>query len=186
MTFEEIMSKIPVGAFVNRGKFAAKLSFAQRCEILAFYHNGVSRQHLADAFGIDRRTVTHIQNAQSKHYRDVRAEYKKLGHDAFLRQYVTEAGALKIAKVVEGKNLIEGVPRKAANKCRGAHNIKTEFMEHSHRIMIEWQDAGTIGPGWYYQDLDGPTPDQWFHNGADSTMTSNACLQAVKENITEI
>src|SRR5262252_4002411 len=93
-----ILAIIPAGAYRQDRKFAAKLDFPQRCEILALYRRGVGRNILADAFGVDRRTVTHIHNPVSPHYKNVRAEYDRLGKEACEQAYVTEEGSLKVAE----------------------------------------------------------------------------------------
>src|SRR5262245_4445022 len=60
----------------NRDRFAAKLTFDQRCQVLALHRLGVTREDLAMMFGINRRTVTHIYNPQSEHYKSVREKEK--------------------------------------------------------------------------------------------------------------
>lgn len=78
-------------------KFGPKLDFDQRCEILALWRTGlVSRMSLSRAYGIDRRTVSHIYANDSVHYRDVREEEAKLGKDAFLAKYLTENAMAKL------------------------------------------------------------------------------------------
>jgi hypothetical protein len=178
-SFEEIMALIPPSAFTDRGKFAPKLNFQQRCEVLALYKQGVSRACLADVFNIDRRTVTHMHNPQSKHYRDVRAEYERLGHDEFCRTYITENGTARINAVL---NKAESALGQRANRNAGINMVGNDFTHHDHRVQIEWRD-GAIGVGWYYQDVDGPAPSEWLHNGPDSIRTSTDCLKAVKENL---
>jgi hypothetical protein len=188
-TFEQIMATIPASAFADRGRFAPKLDFAQRCEILALYKQGVGRKILADAFGIDRRTVTHIYNPASPHYKEVRAEFNRLGEEDFRNTYVTEGGAARVASAIsigedEPSSNAEG---RRYRKHAGVNMVKTEYTKFEHRIMIDWREhqTGTEQPGWYYQDLDGDNPSMWLHNGPESMKTSQACLKAVKENLSD-
>ena len=186
-TVDEIMSDLPEGAFRSEGKFVPKLTFAERCEVLAFYRKGVSRIMLATAFGVDRRTVTHIYTKTSPHYKNVREEEERLGRERFVQTYITESGAQKIAavqsQIKEERDPLLSV--KAANKHRGLNLVKTDFTEHEHRIIIEWWD-GVLGEGWYFKDLDGFHPDEMLHNGPESIRTSQECLRAVKENLVDL
>lgn len=187
-TVEEIMADLPEGSFRSEGKFVPKLTFVERCEILAFYRKGVSRVMLAAAFGVDRRTITHIYTKTSPHYKNVREEEERLGRERFVQTYITESGAGKIA-AVQSQVKEERDPSlsvKAANKHRGLNMVKTEFTNFEHRVMIEWFD-GAIGEGWYYKDLDGPDSDDiMLHNGPESIRTSQECLRAVKENLIDL
>lgn len=185
MSMEELLSKLPSAAFADRGRFAPKLSFAQRCEILALYKQGVSRKVLADAFGVDRRTVTHIYNTASPHYKEVRAEFNRLGIDDFKATYLTEEGVKKVTTAVHAASLdppasAEG---RKMRKDAGVHVINNENLRFDHRVIIEWKEDQPYGEGWYYQDMDGEEPTKWFHNGPDSMKSSQACLKAVKESL---
>ena len=183
-SYEEIVAGIPANAYAQRGRFAAKLTFHQRCEVLALYRIGIGRAILAEAYGIDRRTITHIQNPKSPHYKSVRDEVQRLGSDEFLREYVTEDATKRVAQV-KGEDLIQVNPKKSASRYRGVHIVRNEFCEYDHRVTIDWRDDGPVGPGWYYQDADGPMPDTWLHNGEESTYSSQACFKAAEEVITD-
>ena len=67
----------------SENKFGAKLDFTQRCEILALRHAGVTREVLADMYKVDRRTITHIYNPMSPHYKNVREQELRMGRDSF-------------------------------------------------------------------------------------------------------
>lgn len=187
MTYEEILAAIKAENYGQQGRFAPKLDFNARCEIMALYHLGVPRAVLAEAYGIDRRTVTHIRNPKSPHYANVRTEFKELGADEFTKKYINEASFKRIeaAKLTAYANIEPGTPDKNANKFKGIHSVSTEYTKFAHRIDIQWGD-GFFGPGWYYQDLDGAFPDQWTNNGPESIVTSFVCLQYVKENLFDV
>jgi hypothetical protein len=185
---EDIMDSLPPSAFRSEGKFVPKLNFAERCEILAFYRRGISRVTLAAAFGVDRRTITHIYTVNSPHYKNIREEEKRMGREDFVRTYTTESGARKIALVQEQVKIQPdpNQPVRSANKFRGLNLVKTEYTNFEHRVMIEWFD-GAIGEGWYYKDLDGPDSDDIMrHNGPESIRTSQECLRAVKDNLFDV
>ena len=187
-TVEEILDMIPAGAFRQDGKFQSKLTFAERCEVLALYRSGVSRAALYEAFGVDRRTITHIYTRHSPHYKNVRDEEERLGRQEFCKQYITEEGAKKVAAIRQHEPDDPNVPNKAAAKHRGTHLVKTDATEFEHRIVIDWRSDmdEEIGAGWYFRDLDGPEPNKWFHNGDESRRTSQECLKAVKETLFDV
>lgn len=181
------ISLIPADSFVKheRGKFSPKLDAKQRCEVLALCRSGVRRDVVARAYGIDRRTVGHVVNPQSPRYRDTRAEYKKLGHEEFIEQYLTEEVALKIANLPKEEELVKdkSAPSHRASRLAGIHKVQPAQCAYEHRIEIKWVD-GESGKGWYYRDLDSKTdPESWFHNGDESRMTSHACYDAAVENL---
>jgi hypothetical protein len=183
MSYEDILTSIKSMKFGRQGKYAHKLDFDQRCEILALYRTGVPRVALAEAYAIDRRTVTHIYNPRSVHYRAVRAEEEKLGKEAFQRQYITENGLNKLKQIMATfKPTSEFHPIRNATKYRGVHVVENEQTVKPHRVVIAWRENGldNVGAGWYYQDRDGQVPEQWLHNGEESRQTSKACLEALK------
>lgn len=76
----------------RNSKYAPKLTYVERCEALALAMSGdLDRRQIAAAYGINRATMAYIVNKSSPHYKDVRKEYHELGHDRFLRQYMTPA-----------------------------------------------------------------------------------------------
>jgi hypothetical protein len=185
-TYEELIAKLPAGAFVPQGKFVPKLAFDIRCEILALYRQGVGRSVLAQAFGVDRRTITHIYTKKSPHYKNIRAEEDRLGTEEFCRTYITEAGVARISAIRDSDGGQDpNKPRKASNRAAGFHNVRNEFTTNAHRILVEWRDNEEEF-GWYYRDLDGENPEQWLHNGDESKMTSNDCLKALKDAIFDV
>ena len=188
-THEERISAISAMRFTAESKFSAKLDFDQRCEILALHRAGISRVALAEAYGLDRRTVTHIYNPKSTHYKTVRAELEKLGPDEFQRRYITDNALTKLKNISVAEGAKEGpMAQKNATRFKGVHSVMNDAVIRAHRIIVAWREKGVDGQpaGWYYQDMDGDDPNVWRHNGDDSRMTSKACLEAVRENLVEI
>lgn len=185
------LSLIPQENFVKHqtGKFAPKLNDEERCAILALVKSGVRRERIAAAYGLDRRTVGHIANPQSPRYKEIRNKYKAMGHDDFVKEFLTEEVALKIAALPEDEKHPApktGAPSARANRLAGIHKVKPEQCEYEHRIEIKYFIAGDHHPleGWYYRDLDSKTnPEQWFHNGPESMKSSHACYDAAVENL---
>jgi len=181
------LSLIPQEDFKNSnsGKFAPKLNEEERCSVMALVQSGVKRERVAVAFNIDRRTVGHIVNEQSVRYRSVRKKYRALGHDDFVAKYLTESVALKVAALpreIEAPKPAGGIsPR--ANRLAGRHTVHPDQCGYDHHVEIKYHDEGEAGPGWYYRDEDSKAPDTWFHNGAASLATSQACYDALLENL---
>ena len=194
MSFHDLVNQISSMKFATAGKYSAKLDFDQRCEILALHRKGVGRSVLAEAYGLDRRTVTHIYNPKSPHYKSVREEEQRIGPDAFLQKYITENAVSKLRKVVKVEGPVipvhhPGPPgKRTATKYSGIHMVETDGTKFAHRIQIGWHEGGidTGPPGWYYRDADGAWPDKWLHNGGQSRTSSLACLEAVKENLIDL
>jgi len=193
MAYEDLISQISAMKFGPVGKYSAKLDFEQRCEILALYRSGVGRTVLAEAYGLDRRTVTHIYNPNSVHYRNVRDMEKHLGTELFLKTFITENALARLRRVVKPDVEVvkdDKAPRakRSATKYAGVHEVQTSSTSFAHRIIIGWCEAtlDNDGPGWYYRDADGPDPDAWVHNGDESRMSSLACLNAVKDNLVDL
>lgn len=193
-TLTEKLASISAMKLADHGKYSHKLDFDQRCEILALYRSGVGRAILSEAYKIDRRTVTHIYNPNSKHYRAVREEENKLGKDLFLQKYITENALMKLRNVKPVAQIPleprrEGpLMKKSANKYAGVHHVKTDATDFEHRIIIQWREAelDNAGAGWYFKDADGADPERWLHNGDESRTSSVACLSAVRENLVDI
>lgn len=192
---DTIIKSISAMNLVPAGKYVPKLDFDQRCEILALYRTGLGRTILSAAYGIDRRTITHIYNPKSKHYKSVRAEEKRLGKDAFQKKYLTENVLIKLrnfAEVNKANPPKVGRPKKSranrsASRFAGVHTIMNDNLERPHTVQIGWEEnpIDGVGAGWYYRDMDGD-PSKWLHNGEESTLTSKDCLEAVQENLFEL
>lgn len=183
-------------------KFAPKLERDERCAVLALVRAGVDMYVVATAFGVDRRTVGHIANKQSIHYKDVRREYENLGPIDFTTQYVTpevveRVEAAKVdplskvrdpAAAVQARTALDGRPNARAKGMAGIHVVKPDQCKHSHRIEIVYRsaDEATETPeGWHYRDLDGSTPEMWFHSGEESLLTSQNCKRMAEANLTD-
>lgn len=186
----DIISDISAMRFpASQGKFAPKLTYEQRCEVLALHHLGVPRNVLVESYGIDRRTIAHIISKNSIHYRNVRAKFAELGKDAFMQKYLNEGVKARIAGAIKKiETPLPAAPNKNASKFEGVHVVQNAFMTTAHRIIIRWCEAGIDTPvaGWYYRDADGAEPNRWFSNGEESMMNSKACLEAVRENLTDV
>lgn len=186
-SLEQKKALIPLMSW-DREKFAPKLSYQQRCEVLALHHSGISRDLLSRAYGIDRRTVTHIYNPKSAHYREVRQEFLGLGAVAFSEKYVTQH---VMDRVLAFKKR-DPEANKGADRRSGPHTILGENTATPHKVVIAWKDTGDeqdmngeriIKPGWYYNDLDGEFPNCWLYDDDDSLRSSDACYKAMLRNI---
>lgn len=181
-------------------KFSAKLEYAERCAALALVRAGVDRRIVAVAFNVDRRTISHIVNPQSVHYKDVRREFDKLGPTEFTVQYVTpevveRVGNAKLDPVVflsddKVPRSVPDTPNPRAKGAEGIHVLKPEQCKNSHRIEIAWRDNRSVDDedaewGWHYRDLDSTMPDTWFHNGPESLLTSQNCKRMAEANLTD-
>lgn len=184
MTDEEgIALLMSINQHRNAGKFAPKLSFTQRCEVLALFRCRCSRELLSKLYSVDRRTITHIYNPKSPHYKNVREEELRLGRDNFIKEYATAdvtAAAYNLATATKGEE-----NNKNANKKRGIHELQNDMCKNPHRVMIQWvtpEETEVKIAGWYYKDLDSEWPDDWFHGDAESLRTSQACYaHAIKD-----
>lgn len=166
-------------------RFAPKLTFANRCEILALHRKGVPREVLANMYAIDRRTVTHICTNSSPHYKNVRQEEVGLGH-RFIEKYLT-ANLIDKAMAFNTVGTKEVVNNKYAAHKRGIHTVRGPMCTYDHRVVIRWRepDGDVRIAGWYYCDLDGDYPDKWFCVGEESMRTSQACYNAALEDIAD-
>lgn len=182
------INTLPAEAFIqNSTKFEPKLTFDERCTVLAFSIAGIGKRVLAAAFGINRRTVSHMVNPQSGHYRDVRAKLAELGEEAFKRQYCTEKGSTAIRaafSMPEVKQTMEvydqtphsPMPSPRAKKKAGINVVKLDHMPYSHRVEVAFTDEH----GWRWRDLDSEFAEDWFVAEAEgSNLTSEACLKAM-------
>ena len=172
-------------ALSNKGKFAPKLSFAQRCAILYLSTQGADSYKLAETFGIDPRTVGRMVNPDSPRYKDVRDEFSRLGPEEFKAKYYTEAIHDKMQNF--SKAFSEAVAKKsreradkAARTQEGWHRIHRAFDNKEVRIEIRWQEEP--GPGWYYRDIDSNWPEMWMLPDNEQPSTTSAeALRNVKK-----
>jgi len=168
-------------------KFAPKLDFQKRCEIYALYLLGFKREVLAKTYNVDRRTVTHIHNAKSAHYKNVREEMLIMGEEKFIQQYASED--------VRNRALTAGEPEvvgnnRHANRKAGVHTVRNQFCTGPHRVIIKWINEGEHNvpkSGWYYCDLDGDFPDSWLAppDDPEALTTSQACFAAMLNDISD-
>lgn len=175
------------------GKFKAKLDFAERCSALAAVRAGIKKDVVAAAFGVDRRTISHMVNPYSKHYKQLRDEEKKLGPDEFKLRYFDEKTLIRIQKAalpIEKKEEAEVAGPNARSRAKaGIQVVRPEQCTYNHRLEIAFRTGQTpiggtiVQEGWWYRDLDGPDPDEWCRGDDASLMTSVACLNYAKGNI---
>ena len=168
--------------------YGAKLTMDERCAILGLAKHGVKREVLAVAFSLDKRTIGHISNEASRHYKDVRTLYRQLGHAAFIEKYVTpeivdRVSRVRVEQVVPAQVHME--PSKRQSQKRGIQVVKPEQCAYSHRLEIQWLDDGSLGAGWYFRDMDCSEPEEWQHSGQASLLSSNAALVMAMENLVD-
>jgi len=168
---------------VNNGKYVPKLDHERRCQVLALYRVGITREALAAMFGINTRTVGHIYSQESPHYRQVKEEETLLGREKFIEKYMNDdllARAMSYRMGVEKQ--VEKNNRYAKGKA-GVHVVRPTQCLHEHRVIISWREDNV--PGWYYQDRDGDMPDSWFSTGPDSMRTSRDCFVGMLKDIAD-
>lgn len=196
MTTDEFLNSIdPKHMRSYQGKYSPKLTFDERCGILAAFKKGIGRRLLAATFDLDRRTVSHLYNSASPHYRRVREELKRLGDEEFIERYLTEdimnkikeaSGdpAVQAAVALDDKHdvKIRRVPSERSNKYKGVTVIQPDQCDYTHRVEVQWVESHH-GLGWYYKDWDGESPDEWMNSGPESIMTSKTCLDGAKRNV---
>lgn len=181
------------------GKFKAKLTFEDRCSALALILHGTDLRLVAAAYGINRRTASHLRNNHSPHYKEVKTELKKLGLAEFKQTYITEyavdlinraAKDPEIQKEIAKSNKAHvetpaGEPSNRRNGKKGVHVVHPAQCKYTHRIEIDFREADPVTEspeGWYHRDLDGPNPDLWAHCGEASLSSSGAALKyAIEE-----
>lgn len=169
----------------NTGQFEPKLTDAERCAVLAAYHAGVKAEALALAYGLNRRTVGHITNPYSKHYRATRKEMDKLGREAFIGQYFTADVRKKLIGVAKRPELATKRAQANANRKAGIHVVKPDQCAYSHRLEVRYFDDREPR-GWYVRDLDSKTdPELYYHNGQDSLASSQNALALAEANLTD-
>jgi hypothetical protein len=188
LTKEELMAAVSLGGVGNRDRYAPKLGFEERCEVLALYRKGFSRETIARAYNINRRTVTHIHNIASSHYHNVREEEKRLGTENFKAKYITHDVAQRVAEFAVEEQEEKG-NNKYANRLAGTHLVQGPMCNYKHRVIIDWVEAGVQNiekSGWYYRDLDGDMPNAWFTVGdGENLKTSMAAYKAMLGDITD-
>jgi hypothetical protein len=174
----------------NDGKFSAKLTFTQRCEVLALLRSRVTQEVIAELYGIDRRTVTHVGNPKSPHYKNVREEEKQMGTENFVTKYLDNELSVK-AGIIKSK--LEGEKsgnNKQSNKKAGLHMVRNQYCDYDHRVLIQWVELDVITPGWYYKDLDGDLPDKWLRAASrdpdyNPSKSSQACYDGMLQEIAD-
>lgn len=188
LTTDENLAVISL-QFVNRNKFAPKMTRNERCQVLALYHAGFGRDVLARMYKVDRRTIAHVYSVNSPHYKNIREERIGIGDEAFRNMYLTP-DVIQKAKEFLTDDVKPEANNPHANRKQGIHVVRPEQCTYDHRISIQWLEAGTHEgvnvSGWYYRDLDSDFPEGWFTaGGADSLKNSQACYSAMLEDIAD-
>lgn len=172
-------------------KFEPKLDFRQRCQILALYRKGCTREALAKLYNVDRRTITHIHNDKSPRYKNVREEELRLGRDNFMLQYLDADMLIKAAVFVAPIIGDKHENNRKANRMAGVHTAKNSMCDYDHRVIIQWVEKGEQDhievSGWYYRDLDSEWPEVWSspHGVEGAKKTSQSCYNAMLEDISD-
>ena len=171
---------------VNNGKYVAKLDHDKRCQVLALYRMGITREALAAMFNINARTVGHIYNKDSVHYKLVRAEEQALGTEKFIQKHTNDDlfnRAMSYRQTAENEAIKNN---KYAKGKEGVHQVRPASCNHVHTVVIRWRDEDGDNPaGWYYQDRDGDFPNEWLSSGEESLRTSMDCFRGLLRNITD-
>lgn len=180
---------------IGKDRFSAKLTFTQRCEILAMSHSGITRELLAKAYNIDRRTVTNIYNPNSVYYKNVREEELRMGRAEFQKTYLTQAALDRVMAFRQTQETEQHTSNnKFASKKKGPHTVRGADCEYPHQVVIAWKDRGDPAneqgdpievSGWYYNDMDGDFPNFWSCGDEESLRTSDACYRAMLKNIAD-
>lgn len=187
---------------MGQNQFAAKLSFNERCQILALRLSNMSIGSIAVTFSINRRTVTHICNPESPRYHNVRAMLEKMGEKDFIHKYVDEDLLIRVrnaAQTEEAKSTYvvhedrvataQAAPNQRATANAGISVHKGPTHEHSHRIQIEWVEmSGDVPSGWYAKLLDvtGIDAENWLGDpDARTHVTSKSALAYARNYLDE-
>jgi len=137
-------------------------------------------------YAIDRRTVTHICTANSPHYKNVKQEEIGLGRDRFEEKYLRPELVEKAIAFTAANKESEPINNKHAKTKAGIHKMRSPMCDYDHRVVIQWRepDSDIQIAGWYYQDLDGDSPDRWLCSPrGESLKTSQACYNNALEEI---
>lgn len=173
--------------------YAPKMSFAERCSCLAFYHAGVKKNVLALVFGVNRRTVSHIVNDHGLHYKNVRERRRELGPDEFNRTYITEELTMRINEMrshpdvekTQGEIDSErssNKPNERAAKKAGYHLVVGEVTGMKCNVEVKWiSSKHDPEQGWFWFNNDEPDANirQWI----GPFRTSNDALENAKQSI---
>jgi len=183
---EERVALGALGGALNKhtaNKFSPKLSLTKHCEILALYRMGYNADLLAKAYGVDRKTVTHMYNPQSPKYKGVKGQEKIMGTDGLIRVYVTD---VVLAHIKNFETPVEELSNKYANKKEGVHLVQGINCTFKHRLEIRWCEPDEVEvKGWYYKDMDGDFPEAWIRGDDDSMKNSQACLNFALKDISD-
>lgn len=180
---------------LGTGKFEAKLTGNERCQILALRMAGMSIGAIAVTFKVNRRTVTHIFNERSPRYHSVRKMRDDMGNDNFITRFVTQelldrvrAAALLPEAQMSGEKYHEdksapksGTPNARATRHSGVTIHASPLLKYSHRIEVGWVENMEGYPdGWYSKllDVSGVDAEEWFGDPDSNTHLTSATALA--------
>lgn len=180
-----LKSTIDPSLLRGSGKFEAKLSFHERCQVLALDKFGVHRYVIAEVMGISRPTVGYITRPNSPHYKPVRQRFEEVGRDAFLREYldkdlmervekakklslvkatdaqIGEIRKAKSAELEQSKSEMKG-PDENANQFAGQKYFYSEATQKTDLFTVVWLTADEINEAVVTHDMDGTFGDGWY------------------------
>jgi hypothetical protein len=163
-------------------KFGAKLDLTRQCEIIALYKLGYNVELLSKAYGINRKTVTHMYSPLSVKYKVPKQQLKEMGEDSFIKTYATEEVINRVDKL---RPQIQGGNTRMADGKKGIHLVQNKNCTFRHRVEIRWREADSFAEtsGWYYKDMDGDFPEAWLRGDDESLKNSQACYNNMMKSI---
>jgi hypothetical protein len=141
----------------DKGKFAPKLDLNTRRTILGLAAMSVKHELLAEVYGVNYRTVSAMVSRSSAHYKGLRKEYDQMGHEAFLKAYVSEDQIRRVNEHARGRVKEEkgpAGPSPKANAKAGPHVAEDTARGAEVVVVVEWHDDehnGERRPGWYWR-----------------------------------
>lgn len=169
-------------------KFAAKLTFDERCQILALRLSNMSIGAIAVTFGVNRRTVTHVHKKTSPRYQNVRKLCEAMGEAAFMTKYITEDLVARVKAAADTpeaqETYIEQDKKPGSTKVgrpnRNANRHSGVTMYKRNRIEVVWVEGLEGYPdGWYTKLLDVSDVNATEPFGDPDSMTHLSSLTAL-------
>ena len=181
MKIEEIRARVnkhPELLIASSVKFEAKLTFEQRCQILAAAKLGFKREIIARAFNVHRATVRHVISPTSRSYRDVRKRWAELGEEEFYDTFVTEGMLLMLQNVKNdpevsmsddeleaARSLNQPAANSRADKAKGPFSLYKELDGITIRMDCAWY-PDPIPAQYIWQER----PAGWYCRIVDAEM----------------
>lgn len=135
--------------------YAGKLTFSERCLAVALYAVGHRSKTIARFMSIHPNTLRFMVRSTSPHYREVRAEYARLGHDQFVDTYLSKERLDEYLKFAGGdKANTQAVdpdapgyapnPQSSGKSGRHVHTLSNGV---TVTFAVYWN-----GTAWYYKE----------------------------------